>query len=198
MTLNVVSRSGMVSCPVSHKFIKYRSGRKSKYMKDTQQVGKRDGPVWLSAYPNLRLFMAFSSLLWACLLEAPGSVHRTTCFPIHLYPIKDIHSLPNLVFHPCSQFSPSQMVFPNPTLPPAPLGLCFSLKVSFSICTSNSSRPNSNTSSLRILSDCHHTASSYGRCHHFSVPTSFSLTRSLFLVLRTSVFSLVAPPGLTQ
>lgn len=30
-----------------------------------------------------------------------GLVDRTTCFPSHLHPIKDIHSFPKLVFHPC-------------------------------------------------------------------------------------------------
>lgn len=87
----MVSTSGMGILLATNEGSIYGSERGRDFMKDTQQAGRRDGPKYLSAYPSLMLLRAFSSLLRACFLKAPGGpVDRTTCFPSHLYPIKAI------------------------------------------------------------------------------------------------------------
>lgn len=76
------------------------------------------------------LLVAFSpSLLWAYFLMVPGgSADRTPCLPT---PSK-LSNLPKQVFHPYLPTFPSARGVSQPYLPPAPLGLCFCLKVSFS------------------------------------------------------------------
>lgn len=98
--------------------------------------------------------MAFFSLLWAYFLKAPGvSVDRTRCFPRYRHPFKDTHSLPQLAFHPYLPTFPFTNGVSQPRPSPAPLGLCFWLKPHSHFCTSTPTRPNSNSSASRTLSD---------------------------------------------
>ena len=93
------------------------------------------------------LMAFFPSLLWVYFLMAPGGLaDKTTCLP---HPFRALN-LPTQVFHPCLPTFPFTDIS-QPHLPPAPLGHCLFLIVSFTFSQIQFYQANSNSSSLRTL-----------------------------------------------